>query len=172
MGPPAAACYPNLMRLYTVHRNTLEEEARHILEECRVVVPGIQAMIGFQMIAIFNAAFYERLSVSIRFVHLGAMGLVLVAMFLLLTPAAYHRLAEPGVVSNQFVDSSTRLMAWAMAFLRLGLAVELFVVTRALGLEERTGATLAAALFLLSWTLWSVYPRVSVMRLAPHTKSD
>jgi hypothetical protein len=172
MGRAASSCYPERMGTYTVHRNTLEEEAKHILEECRVVVPGIQAMIGFQMIAIFNAAFYERLSEAVRLVHLGAMGLVLVSMFLLLTPAAYHRLVEPGVVSNRFVDSSTRLMSWAMAFLRLGLAVELFVVTRALGLEERTGAALAAAVFLLSWTLWSVYPRVSVMRLAPRTKSD
>jgi uncharacterized protein DUF6328 len=172
MGRAGNSCYPHRMRTYTVHRNTLEEEAKHILEECRVVVPGIQAMIGFQMIAIFNSTFYERLSQDVRLFHLGAMGLVLIAMFLLLTPAAYHRLAEPGVVSNKFVDSSTRLMSWAMAFLRLGLAADIFVVTRALGIPERSGTGIAAACFLLSWGLWSVYPRVSVMRLAPHTKSD
>jgi hypothetical protein len=160
------------MTTYTIHRNSLEEEARHIFEECRVAVPGILTLVGFQLLATFNAAFYERLAMSLRLLHLGAMGLVLVAMFLLLTPAAYHRLAEPGVVSNKFIESSTRLMSWAMAFLRLGLAVEFYVVTRALGIEAATAAGLAAFLFVLSWGLWSVYPRVSVMRLAPHTKSD
>jgi hypothetical protein len=172
MGRPRLACYPGRMSNYRAHRNTLEEEAKHVLEECRVIVPGIQALIGFQMIAIFNSTFYERLSQEVRFFHLGAMGLVLIAMFLLLTPAAYHRIAEPGVVSNKFVDSSTRLMSWAMAFLRLGLAAEIYVVTRALGIPERAGAGLAAACFLLSWGLWSIYPRVSAMRLAPRTKSD
>lgn len=155
-----------------IYRHTLEEEARHILEECRVVVPGIQALIGFQMIAIFNSAFYDRLSLDARLTHLGAMGLVLVSMFLLLTPAAYHRLAEPGVVSSQFVGSSTRLLSWAMAFLRLGLAVEVFVVTRALGLPDSTGVGLSGFAFLLSWGLWSVYPRASVMLHAPNTDRD
>ena len=89
-----------------------------------------------------------------------------------MTPAAYHRLAEPGVVSNKFVDSSSRLMSWAMAFLRLGLAADFYVVTRTLGISERSGAAMAALCFLLSWGLWSLYPRVSALRLAPRTKSD
>ena len=172
MAPPKAGCYPSIMAIYEIHRNTLEEEAKHILEECRVVVPGIQAMIGFQMIAMFNAAFYDKLSQTARFTHLAAMGFILISMFLLLTPAAYHRLAEPGVVSTKFVDSSTRLMSWAMAFLRLGLAVEIFVVTQALEIRSAIGIGLAAVTFAVSWGLWSLYPRVSAMRLAPRTKSN
>ncbi len=41
-----------------------------------------------------------------------------------------------------------------------------------MGMGPEAATALAGALFLLSWTLWSVYPRVSVMRLAPHPKSD
>ncbi|UPT75177.1 MAG: DUF6328 family protein [Elusimicrobiota bacterium] len=148
----------------TVHRNTLEEEARHILEECRVVTPGIQTMIGFQMIVLFNSTFDQKLDADMRLLHLGAMGVVLVAMFLLLTPAAYHRLAEPGEVSRKFVDSASRLLRWAMAFLRLGLAAEMHVVCRALGLPTLQAAAIAAFFFALAYVLWSVYPRVSAMR--------
>jgi hypothetical protein len=160
------------MMIYKFHRNTLEDEARNILEECRVMVPGILALVGFQVIAFFNTGFYDHLDADVRVCHLAATGLMLVSVFLLLTPASYHRLAEPGVVSNRFVESATRLLCWAMAFLRLGLAAESFVVTRSLGVDPASSAGVAAFFFLLSWGLWSVYPRVSVLRLAPNTKSD
>ncbi len=39
-----------------VQRLSLEEEARHILEEARMVIPGIHALFGFQLVAVFNHA--------------------------------------------------------------------------------------------------------------------
>ena len=32
----------------------LPEAVTHLLEECRMVLPGLQALLGFQFIAIFN----------------------------------------------------------------------------------------------------------------------
>lgn len=168
MGTPRSRGYPQGMNPNPVHRNSLEEEAKHILEECRVVVPGIQALVGFQMIALFNQSFDRKLDEAARMLHLGAMGMALLSMFLLMTPAAYHRLAEPGVVSRLFVDSSTRLVCWAMSFLRLGLAAEMYVVGQALALSAYVCGALAASFFALAYVLWSVYPRVSALRHAPH----
>jgi hypothetical protein len=37
-----------------VRAATLEEETRTIIEEARMVLPGIQALFGFQLIAVFN----------------------------------------------------------------------------------------------------------------------
>ena len=33
----------------------LNEEATHIFEECRMVLPGIQALFGFQLVAVFDS---------------------------------------------------------------------------------------------------------------------
>ena len=73
-----------------VHAETLEEEATHATDEARMVLPGVQAILGFQLIAVFNQRF-ENLSTAQQYVHLDAFLLVALAMSLLMAPAAYHR---------------------------------------------------------------------------------
>ena len=41
----------------------LSQTVTFILEECRMVLPGIQALFGFQLIAVFNSTFAESLIV-------------------------------------------------------------------------------------------------------------
>lgn len=45
-----------------VEKISLSEAVTHLLEECRMVLPGIQALFGFQLIVVFNPTFYEKLS--------------------------------------------------------------------------------------------------------------
>lgn len=157
---------------HAIQHSSLEEEGRHILEECRVLAVGVQALLGFQLLSILTPALYERLDQTLRMVHLSGIVLVVVSMFLLLAPAAYHRLAESSLVSAEFIDSAASLLGWAMATLRLGLVLEVYTAARALGLAHAPSAWLGAGLFLASWGLWSLWPRLSVMRLAPNPKSD
>jgi len=65
---------------------SLDAAASHLLEECRMVLPGIQALFGFQLIAVFNQGFGEKLSHGAQMVHV---------------PAALHRLSEPRSVSDR-----------------------------------------------------------------------
>jgi hypothetical protein len=39
------------------HRESLEEEATHATDEARMLLPGVQAVLGFQLIAMFNQRF-------------------------------------------------------------------------------------------------------------------
>lgn len=133
---------------------------------------GVQALLGFQLLSILTPALYERFDQTLRLVHLCGIVLVVISMFLLLAPAAYHRLAESSLVSAEFIDSASSLVGWALAALRLGLVLEIYTAARALGLSHAPGAWLAGGLFLASWALWSLWPRISVMRLAPNPKSD
>ena len=55
---------------------SLSQAAEYLLEECRMVLPGIQALFGFQLIAVFNAGFHERLSQGLQRLHLLAIALV------------------------------------------------------------------------------------------------
>jgi hypothetical protein len=38
-----------------------EKSLTHLLEECRMVLPGIQALFGFQLVAVFNTPFKQLL---------------------------------------------------------------------------------------------------------------
>src|SRR5438132_11102600 len=109
------------------HPASLEQEIRTTIEEARMVLPGIQAVFGFQLIAVFNNGF-NSLNPSERLLHLVALLLVAVAIALIMTPASYHRIAEKGTVSRRFVEIASVLLALAMLPLMLGLTIDLFVV--------------------------------------------
>ena len=82
---------------YRRRTGKLDEKAdkigREAIEEARMVLPGMQALFGFQLIAVFNERFKE-LTENERFIHFNATVLVTIAIALIMTPAAYHRLAE------------------------------------------------------------------------------
>jgi hypothetical protein len=62
-----------------VHIETLEEEATHATDEARMVLPGIQAILGFQLIAVFNQRFEDLSSIQ-QCLHLGAFLIVALAI--------------------------------------------------------------------------------------------
>jgi len=49
----------------------LEREANRVIEEARMVLPGIQALFGFQLVAVFNNRFETALSPSEQTLHLA-----------------------------------------------------------------------------------------------------
>jgi hypothetical protein len=72
-------------------KESLKDEMRNVIEEARMVIPGIQALFGFQTMGVFNNRF-EDIADSSKLIYLVALGLLVVSMGLLMTPAAYHRL--------------------------------------------------------------------------------
>jgi hypothetical protein len=83
-----------------------------------VVLPGIQVLFGFQLIAVFNTRFDEKLTPSERQLHLLAIALVAIAVAIIMTPAALHRQKGPYDVTDTFVRVSNRLLLGSMAPLR------------------------------------------------------
>jgi hypothetical protein len=110
---------------------SLESTASHLLEECRMVLPGVQALFGFQLIAIFNQGFDEKLSSAEQVVHLAATMLSALAMASAMAPAALHRMAETREVSEQFVSRASRLLLLAMLQLAVGVLLDAYLVARA-----------------------------------------
>jgi hypothetical protein len=96
----------NMDHRFSRHRpGKLDEQAdktgREAIEEARMVLPGIQALFGFQLIAVFNERFKE-LTEDEQLIHFSATVLVTIAIALIMTPAAYHRLAEQTTISKFF----------------------------------------------------------------------
>ena len=110
-----------------IHIEKLEDAATHTTDEARMILPGVQAIMGFQLIAVFNQRF-ETLDARDQAIHLAAFFLITFAMGLLMTPAAYHRLAEPGSVTKRFVKLASRLIAFALLPLLIGLAMDSYIL--------------------------------------------
>ena len=142
------------------HPASLEQETRTVIEEARMVLPGIQSVFGFQLIAVFNNGF-TKLQPSERSLHLIALILVTIAIALIMTPAAYHRIAEKGIVSRRFARLGSFLLACAMLPLMLGLSTDVFLVARLI-LNDFTGSiVLTSMVVLLFSTLWFLFPWIA-----------
>jgi hypothetical protein len=63
-----------------------------MLTEARVIIPGCQALLGFQLIAMPTPAFDE-LPLDAKIMQAAGLCCVTVATILLMTPAALHRLS-------------------------------------------------------------------------------
>ena len=143
--PPAAHQPPD---------ESVKDALQQALDEARMVLPGVQALFGFQLIAVFNEGFARDLSEAEQMIHLAAIVLVAIAIALLMTPAAYHRQVEPRRASASFVRLASRLISGAMMPLALGLALDLHLVGRLIiGSPTLAGAIAAVALavFLVLW---------------------
>jgi hypothetical protein len=82
-------------------RTPLSAKVRQVLTEARVVLPGAQAMLGFQLATIFAMGFDE-LPVSLKWIHFGSLLMTLLAVALLIMPAAWHRIVERGEETERF----------------------------------------------------------------------
>jgi hypothetical protein len=131
----------------------------HLLEECRMVLPGVQALFGFQLVAVFSNPFHERLAMREQLLHLAALVLTAVAAAMLMAPAAYHRQAEPDTVSRHFLSYAGLLLTGAMVPLMLGLTIDLFVIAMAILGSAAVSALVAALLLVVCTVLWFVIPR-------------
>lgn len=141
----------------SIQKEDLKDEMRNVIEEARMVIPGIQALFGFQTMAVFNNR-YKELPSSGVCAHLIGLGLLAVAIALLMTPAAYHRLAERGQVSRRMIDLSSRLITAGMIPLMLGIALDVYVVLLAAIQQVWVAASGGIlALFVLA-ALWFVFP--------------
>jgi hypothetical protein len=140
----------------------LSKATQLLLEECRMILPGMQALFGFQLIAVFNPRFADVLSFTEQRLHLLAIGLIVVAVALIMAPAAIHRQTTPRRVTQKIFHLSTKLVVWSLPPLALSLCLEFFLVSRII--IGGTGASLfAAILFALFVILWFVLPRMRLV---------
>jgi predicted lysophospholipase L1 biosynthesis ABC-type transport system permease subunit len=145
----------------TGHREeiSLDAAARHVLEECRMVLPGIQALFGFQLIAVFNQGFGEKLSHAQQVLHLVAIVLTTLAMALVMTPAALHRQAEPKAVSDRFLWLASNMVLAGMFPLAVAVGLDAYVVASVVLHNDLIAAILALALLAVFAFLWLYLPR-------------
>lgn len=108
-------------------RTSLKEKIRTLGTEIRVVLPGAQALLGFQFAAFLSAAF-ERLPDISKAVHFASVTIMAIAIVLLMAPAAFHRIAAGGDDTKEVDLFGTYAMLSAMFFIGISMAGDFYVV--------------------------------------------
>ena len=142
-----------------VEQESLKDEMRNVVEEARMVIPGVQALFGFQTMAVFNNRF-EDLPPSGVAAYVAGLAMLVVAIAMLMAPAACHRMSERGQVSRSLIDLSSRLLTWGMLPLMLGLSLDIFVVVLATMDDAREALVGGVAALLVFSAFWYVLPAV------------
>ena len=139
----------------------LKEKIKEVLTEVRVVLPGLKALLGFQFITTFHESF-DRLPISSKYVHLASLCLIAFSVMLLMSPAAFHRIAEAGKDSPRLHRFSSAMIIAAMTLLALGLGGDLFVVARKITdspIFSLGAALIALCMFYGLWFGYTLYLR-------------
>jgi uncharacterized protein DUF6328 len=134
----------------------INQKIDQMLTEARVILPGAQAMLGFQLAIVLTRAF-EQLAPGMRFVRAASLGLVALAVILLMAPAPYHRIVYAGEDNPDMHRVGSLLVTAATLPLALGIAGDVYVViSKIVGPEiGLIGGVLAIVLLL---GLWYAFP--------------
>ncbi|HUQ27149.1 MAG TPA: DUF6328 family protein [Usitatibacter sp.] len=138
----------------------LSEASQMLLEECRMVLPGIQALFGFQLIAVFNERFSKDLDRFDQHLHMVAITLVALAVALVMMPAAFHRRGGSRQVSDTFIHVSSLLLLASMLPLAMGLSLDFHLIAKLVVGDGRIALVFGLALFAVLVACWFVFPRL------------
>lgn len=131
------------------------ERYRELLEELRTLLPGVQVLFAFLLIAPFSARF-EQLDPVGRDGHAIAMVSAALATVLFLAPTSYHRVA-PLQDRDRRMRLGVRLTVAGMAAVAVSIAASVFVVSRFV-YGNVPAATLAGGLATVIGLVWYVLP--------------
>ena len=149
--------YQTGARRMTESETPLATKIEQLLTEARVIIPGAQALFGFQFIAMLTSGF-DRLPQTAKIIHAIALCLIVVNIILLMTPAALHRLSFGGEDSEKFLQIGAALVITAPLFLAGGIAAEVYVVMQKTFVTGDAGITAGLASFLLLLLFWYALP--------------
>jgi hypothetical protein len=148
-----------------IEKLRLSEAITHLLEECRMVLPGVQTLFGFQLIAAFNNGFAKKLTEPEQDLHLLALALVAMSGALIMTPAALDRQTGARVASERFLGIAGRLLLASMPLLMAGIGIDFYLIAHIILGEAELAAAAAALLVGFFALCWFVFPRAYRRRL-------
>jgi hypothetical protein len=136
---------------------SVHDKIRHVLTEARVILPGNQALLGFQFAVTLQQGFRE-LPAALRLVHLISLSLIALSTILLLSPAPYHRIVEQGEETERFYRVANKFVLSALPPMAVGICTEFLVV--AYRMTEQWSLSIIASLLMFSvfCGMWFGYP--------------
>lgn len=134
----------------------LEERIIHLLNEIRIVLPGTQAILGFQFASVFTDHF-QRISQELRDLHLISLSCVTLSIIFLLGAPAYNRIVEKDKATEHFHSFASNVVLVALLLLSVGMSLELYVIGTIASGTRMIPWVLSIFSLIASLTLWFGY---------------
>jgi hypothetical protein len=150
-----------------VENTSLDQRIDQMLTEARVVLPGVQALLGFQLISVIGQTF-EKLPVSSKLVHAASLGCITLAVVFLIAPAAYHRIVFAGQDAEEVHRVGSWFVTGATVPLAFGLAGDVYVVFAEITASWITANVVAGITLIFLLGLWHAFPVVTRLRRLRH----
>lgn len=134
----------------------LDRELIELLNELRVVLPGVQVLFAFLLTVAFTTEFAKASSTD-RTVYFIAFAATTLASIFLIAPSAQHRLRFRRHDKENLIKWSNRYAIAGIAFVGIAIgAVVYLIADRLYGTPEAIIATTAAVVLLV--LIWFAYP--------------
>jgi hypothetical protein len=130
----------------------LDRELMELLQELRVVLPGVQVLLAFLLTAPFQQRFAQ-LPGTLRNGFFASIACATVATALLIAPSAHHRLRWREREKERLLRIANREAIWGTVFLAAAIVLALYVITNVLYATwiALLTAVVAIAVFAVLW---------------------
>jgi hypothetical protein len=130
----------------------LDRELIELLNELRVIMPGVQVLFGFLLTVPFQQGF-EKIDAFQRDVYFVTLLLTAVAAAFLMAPSAFHRLTFRAGQKPYLLELGTRQTIVGLGALALAMNGTLLLLTDILFHDLTVAITVACSATLFAW-LW------------------
>jgi predicted membrane channel-forming protein YqfA (hemolysin III family) len=136
-------------------KKDLDRELIELLNELRVVLPGVQVLFAFLLTVPFTNQF-SQISNAQRQVFFVTFLLTTASTALLIAPSAYHRLRWRQHDKEQMLRTANRLSIGGMVFLTFALVCAAFLVTDLIFHATMAALVTAAVAGFFVWFWWGL----------------
>lgn len=146
-------------------KEELDQEWGELVEEHRLAMPGVQVLFGFLLVLPFQNRF-ERLTTNQEYVYFAALVCATLAVVLLITPTAAHRIRWRQSDKEALLQMATRTAIAATVFIAAAMTSSVYLITDYLFGEPATAVVtgLVAATFILFWYGFPLWRRLQDQR--------
>jgi len=138
------------------NKERLNRELMELLQELRVVIPGVQVLLAFLLTAPFQQRFAQ-LPGSMRNAFFGSIACATLATAFLIAPSAHHRLRWRAGEKERLVRLGNQMAIVGTVFLAAAIVLALYVITDVLFTTNLAVLTAVASLAVFAG-LWYVVP--------------
>ncbi len=139
-------------------KERLNRELMELLQELRVVIPGVQVLLAFLLTAPFQQRFAQ-LPGSMRNAFFGSIACATLATAFLIAPSAHHRLRWRAGEKEPLVRIGNQMAIAGTVFLAAAIVLALYVITDVLFTTNLAVLTAVGAVVVFAG-LWYALPMI------------
>ena len=141
------------------HSDKLDRELIELLNELRVMLPGVQALFAFLLIVPFNDRF-DATTTNERVAYYVALAAAALCSILFMTPSVYHRVQFRQHDKERLLRLGNVVVIAGTVVLGLGMASAVYFVTGFL-VDDTIGLIAGSTTFVILTVMWWGLPLAS-----------